>query len=145
MGPSADPVLERLERDAIICCTAMAVVALAVPGGGIGAALAVLAGGFLIGLSYWLIKSGIVGLVRVAEGLAARRRADPDVPARAPAVARPVLKFVGRYALLTGIAYVMIARLRLHPIGLLAGASSIVAAAGLEALRIAVGSASKPR
>jgi hypothetical protein len=43
---------------------------------------------------------------------------------------------IGRYALLALLAYVMIARLRLHPLGLLAGASSVVAAAGVEALRL---------
>ncbi len=34
------------------------------------------------------------------------------------------------------MAYVMIARLRLHPIGLLIGASSLVASAALEAGRV---------
>ena len=38
-----------------------------------------------------------------------------------------------RYALLALAGYIMIARLRLHPIGLLAGASSIVAAVTVEA------------
>jgi hypothetical protein len=32
----------------------------------------------------------------------------------------------------------MIARLRLHPMGLLAGASSVVAAIGIEAVRLTV-------
>jgi hypothetical protein len=34
------------------------------------------------------------------------------------------------------LAYVMIARLSLHPIGLLAGASSVVVAASIEAVRL---------
>ena len=41
-----------------------------------------------------------------------------------------------RYALLVLLAYVMIARLRLHPLGLLAGASSVVVAASVEACRL---------
>ena len=41
-----------------------------------------------------------------------------------------------RYALLALLAYVMIARLRLHPVGLLAGVSSVVAAVSIEALRL---------
>jgi hypothetical protein len=49
---------------------------------------------------------------------------------------RSVLSLVGRYALLGFMAYVMIARLRLHPLGLLAGASSIVAAVTVEAVRL---------
>jgi hypothetical protein len=36
------------------------------------------------------------------------------------------------------VAYVMIVRLRLHPLGLLAGASSIVAAVTVEAVRVLV-------
>jgi len=43
--------------------------------------------------------------------------------------------FVLRYALLGLLAYVMIARLRLNPVGLLLGASSMVAAAAIEAMR----------
>jgi hypothetical protein len=41
-----------------------------------------------------------------------------------------------RYALLAFLAYVMISRLRLHPLGLLAGASSVVAAVSVEAVRL---------
>jgi hypothetical protein len=33
------------------------------------------------------------------------------------------------------LAYVMIARLRLHPVGLIVGASSLVASASFEAVR----------
>ena len=51
---------------------------------------------------------------------------------------RTVLQLAGRYALLALIAYVMIARLRLHPLGLLAGASSVVAAVTVEAVRLLV-------
>ena len=50
-----------------------------------------------------------------------------------------VVRLAARYALLALIAYVMIARLRLHPLGLLAGASSVVAAAALEAVRVVAG------
>jgi hypothetical protein len=46
------------------------------------------------------------------------------------------VKVAGRYALLGFLAYVMIARLRLPPLGLIAGASSVVAAIGLEAVRL---------
>jgi hypothetical protein len=46
-----------------------------------------------------------------------------------------VAKLVLRYALLGFLAYVMIARLRLHPMGLLVGASSVTAAAFVEAVR----------
>ena len=49
---------------------------------------------------------------------------------------RALRKLALRYALLALLAYVMIARLRLHPVGLLAGASSVVAAVSVEAGRL---------
>ena len=76
-------------------------------------ALAVLGGGLLIATSFLSIRDGFD-----------RRRA------------RAVLMIAGRYALLAFLAYVMIARLRLPPLGLVAGASSVVAAASVEALRL---------
>jgi hypothetical protein len=45
------------------------------------------------------------------------------------------LKLAGRYLVLGLAAYVMIARLRLHAVGVLIGASSLVAAASVEAVR----------
>ena len=81
------------------------------------AGLAVLGGGLLIGISFLSIRGGV-------EDISLRRRAG-----------RAVLKIAGRYALLAFLAYVMIARLRLPPLGLMAGASSVVAAATVEAVR----------
>ena len=81
------------------------------------AGAAVLGGGLLVATSFLSIRGGV-------EEMADRRRAG-----------RAVLKVAGRYALLAFLAYVMIARLRLPPLGLIAGASSIVAASLVEALR----------
>lgn len=120
-----DPWLRRLERTAVRCCLVATAVALAVPGGGREVAVAILAGGGLVGISYWAIKSSIDGLTRAAAASPGR-----------PGMAWPLLKFAGRYALLAFLAYVMMARLRLHPIGLLVGASSVVAAATIEAIRV---------
>jgi hypothetical protein len=79
---------------------------------------AVLGGGLLIGISFLAIASGV-------QTLAADRR---------PAFI--LLKVAGRYALLGFLAYVMIARLRLPPIGLIAGASSFAVAAAFETVGI---------
>ena len=79
------------------------------------AGVAVLGGGLLVGVSLASIRGGI-------DDMAARGRAG-----------RAVLRMTGRYALLGFLAYVMIARLRLPPLGLIAGASSVVAAAVIEA------------
>ena len=46
-----------------------------------------------------------------------------------------VVKMAGRYALLALLAYVMIARLRLHPLGLLLGMTALAASATAEAVR----------
>jgi hypothetical protein len=122
----ADAQLRRLERTAIVVCLLMTAAALILARGRLGPALGVLGGGLLIGVSYWTIGSSVTALAKSSgRGSAAR-----------PRIGWIVVKVTGRYALLTLLAYVMIARLRLHPVGLLAGASSVVAAASIEAIRL---------
>jgi hypothetical protein len=125
---TSDAVLRRVERTAIVFCGAMAIAALAIARGSPWPAVAVLAGGILIATSYWSIKSGVSGLI---DAMTPRGGGRPRAPRR-----RIALQLAGRYALLGFMAYVMIARLRLHPLGLLAGASSIVAAVTVEAVRV---------
>jgi phosphatidylglycerophosphate synthase len=119
-----DAVLDRLQRTAVVCCLVMAGVALIVTRNW-WTSLSVIGGGVLIGISFVSIRSGIESLAT-----------DARDRSRRPQLARAVRKMAGRYALLALLAYVMIARLRLHPLGLLAGASSIVAASALEAGRL---------
>ena len=76
--------------------------------------IAVAGGGLLIGISFVAIASGVDAL-------------GPD---RHPGLI--LLKVTGRYALLGFLAYVMIARLRLPPLGLILGASSLAVAALVE-------------
>jgi hypothetical protein len=115
--PSGAGLIHRVQRNAIVACLVMAAIAgvvtrdLAAPAG-------VLGGGLIVGISFLSIRGGV-------EDLAARRRAG-----------LALLKLVGRYALLGFLAYVMIARLRLPPLALMAGASSVVAAAVVEAVRL---------
>ena len=132
MPAELDPVLRRLERTAWLACLAMAAAAFVVSGGRWAPAAGVLGGGLLIGISYRTIGSGVGGIV----DLIARPRQPGEGLPPPPRVGRTVLVVIGRYALLALLAYVMIARLRLHPLGLLAGASSVVAAAALEAFRL---------
>jgi hypothetical protein len=97
-------------------------------------ALGVVGGGLLVGVSYWSLKSSVTALVDL---LAATSSGVPDEPSPPRAnMRREIVKLTLRYALLGLLAYVMIARLRLHPWGLLAGASSVVAGVSLEALRL---------
>jgi len=119
-----DAVLQRIERTAIAFCGVMTIAAVALAKGSPWPGVAVLAGGLLIATSYWSIKTGVSGLA-----------GSDDARARAPR-ARIAFQLAGRYALLALMAYVMIVRLRLHPLGLLAGASSIVAAVTVEAVRV---------
>jgi hypothetical protein len=122
-----DPVLRRIERRALLFALLASAVAWLVPGGGWRSAAAVAGGATLIGVSYWAIRRGVSGLT---DAIGARAAAGE--PPRRGAVWRGVAAMVVRYALLAGMAYVMIARLRLPPIGLLIGASAITAAAALE-------------
>ena len=128
----ADPWLRRIEQTSIVACLVMAALALVLARGRPGPAMGVLGGGLLIAVSYRTIASGVSGLVdRMVP-----QTADSGAQGGAPRFAWTVTKLAGRYALLAVLAYVMIARLRLHPLGLMAGASSAVAAVAIEAVRV---------
>ncbi|MPY88323.1 MAG: hypothetical protein GEU99_10390 [Luteitalea sp.] len=129
-APSAAPapsdrLLERIGRGALAACLLLAVAAWLFSGAQL--ALGVLGGGLISGLSFWTIRASVGAVMttdtRRAQGRAAGRR---------------LFGLVGRYALLGFLAYVMIGRLRLHPIGLLLGASSVVLAASAETVRLLV-------
>lgn len=81
-------------------------------------AVAVVGGGLLIAISFLAITSGV-------DALSGGKR---------PAFV--LLKLTGRYALLGFLAYVMIARLRLPPLGLILGASSFAVAAAVETVSL---------
>ena len=139
-----DVALRHVERTAVVVCGLMALAAGAL--GRFDIAAGVIGGGLLSAASYSTIGQGVSALTAMAAAHA------PSVNSQAPTsnsqrpqdapVSRPkigtwtLLKVVLRYALLGLLAYVMIARLRLHPVGLLAGASSVVAAVSIEAFRL---------
>jgi ATP synthase I chain len=121
-----DPSLRRIERRAVMVCLGMLVPAFALAG--VPAALGVLGGGLLSAVSYRTIAASVTALT------ASVAPVQPGEGARQARSSRPwmLVKTAFRYALLALLAYVMIARLRLHPVGVLAGASSVVAAAAFE-------------
>lgn len=146
----ADPLIRRLWRDAAIWCGVTTAGALAlrpdqpVIAGGV-------AGGGLLALGSLLaIRASVDALLARVVPAAAGAPPPEPVPEEAPptegeAAAPPpsaragaglAVKLVGRYALLALGAYVMIVRLRLHAVGVLIGASSLVAAASFEAVRV---------
>ena len=107
-----DTLIDRLQRNAVLVCLGLAVAAVLLTRDPWSAA-AVVGGGLLVGTSFLSIRGGIEGMARPGLSL---------------------VKLAGRYALLGFLAYVMIARLRLPPLGLLAGASSVAVAAAVEAV-----------
>ena len=111
----------------MLLCAAMTLAALAFYG--VAAAAAVAGGGLLSGVSFAALASGTGGLAALVSGQA-------DAANRSRIVRATIIRLIGRYALLGILAYVMIARLRLPPLGLLAGVSSVVAAAFVEAARL---------
>ena len=118
------PPLRRVERDGMIACAVMAAAAWALARGAVDAPLGVLGGGALAGISYRGIKGGIDAVAYGdADGWTAGRRA------------RGLVKFFTRYAILAVAAYVIMARLRLPPLAVFAGASSLVVAVAVEAVR----------
>ena len=141
----ADPLLRRLETRAVAFVAGAAAVAVAARRGEVDVALGVLGGGALIGVSYWAIRASADGLVALFAGgrePAGAGSAPSAISARKPrpAAVGVVVRLVGRYALLAVMAYAMIARFRLHPIGLLVGVSSVFASASVEVVRLLGGS-----
>ena len=112
-----DRFLRQFERDGAIACVAMAAIALVVERGRPDGAAGVLAGGALSALSYWAIKCGV------------------DVVLTGGRRVWLALKFLTRYALLAVGAYVMLACFRVHPVGLLAGATAPFVAAAVQVMR----------
>jgi hypothetical protein len=130
-----DQTLRRVERNAFFICAAMTAAACFVqPRPAV--AFGVVGGGLLVGVSYWSLKSSVTALVDVLAGVGNANRTAEDSARPRANLRREVVKLTLRYALLGLLAYVMIARLRLHPWGLLAGASSVVAGVSLEAVRL---------
>ena len=91
-------------------------------------AAAVLGGAAIAGISYYGIRRGVDGLTAALSGGANGRSS----------VVRALTMLVGRYALLALIAYVMISRLRLSPLGLLVGVSVIPLAATIQTIEALV-------
>ena len=114
--------LARIERRAIISATVIFAVALAWPSAGPPVAAGVLGGAILAGISSLGIRRGVDGVTAAISGGNGTRGG----------LVRALTMLVGRYALLALIAYVMISRLRLSPLGLLMGVSVIPVAAAIE-------------
>jgi hypothetical protein len=136
MTADVDPVIRRIERTALAWCVVMTVAALVARPDRPSIAAGIVGGGLLAFVSLFAIRAtvdAVLAAVHVPTGAAPEDGARPPAPPRA--TAGTVLKLTGRFGLLAVGSYVMIARLRLHPVGLLIGATSLVAGATLEAVR----------
>jgi hypothetical protein len=132
-----DPMLRRFERNQVIAGVCIALAAAAVSRR-LDVVLGVICGAALMVFSYRAIKGGVDLLMPGSTG-AQRAPATSHTRRRAALAAR----FVGRYALLALAAYVMLAYLQAHPVGLLLGVASPVAAVAVEALHF-VRASSRP-
>ena len=124
MAAERDPLLRRLERTTVVACAVTAAAAWLAARGRLEAPLGVAAGGLLVAISY----HGITGGIEAVAGASAGKR-------RGIGRAVRLVKFFTRYAILAAAAYVIMARLNLPPVAVIAGASSLVVAVGIEAFR----------
>lgn len=156
-----DPMLRRFERNQLVAAACLAVGALAVSRR-LDVLAGVICGAALMAFSYRAIKGGVellmprdgrggtpavAGGVELAPATTSRTETGSrEVEARhRPSARRWALaaRFVGRYALLALAAYVMLAYLHAHPVGVLLGAASPVIAVAVEAARF-VRASSRP-
>lgn len=117
-------MIARVARDTAIVCAVMIAVA-ALWKRDVAAPAGVAAGGLLIALSFWAIKGTVDTLMRSrSEGEMPRKKARFQL-----------VKFFTRHVMLALAAYVMMMRLRVDPVAMLMGVSSLGAAAAVEAVR----------
>jgi hypothetical protein len=124
-------VVERIARRTLVACAVIAVM-FGAWHRSIEPAVAVLAGGLLIGISFWAIRSSVDGIFRASRD--GHQGANAEETGRKSA-GFSLVKFFTRHAIVALAAYGMMVRLRLDPIGVLAGVSSLAVAVGVEAIR----------
>lgn len=111
----------RIARRTVVLCVVMAGLAAFVWPRDWQVAGGVLGGGALIGLAAWAIRGAVDGMV---SGGVSRGRP-----------AGLLVKIFTRHAILALAAYGMMVRLHLDPVGMLAGVTVPVLAAGVESIR----------
>ena len=126
-------LLRRLEWGALVWTILAVVAVLVVAPARTDVMLGVAGGGLLSIVSFYAIRASVDAV------MLSTRPADAGAPGDAgtgrPGIGAVLAKLTGRYALLGLLAYVMIARLRLHPLGLLLGVTALAASATAEAVR----------
>jgi hypothetical protein len=118
-------LLRRVKRDTLIVWLALTAALLVWRPRQPQLALGVVGGGVLVGLAYWAIRGVVDGVVD--RGISREKRS--NLPGFA------LVKFFTRHAILAVAGYGMMARLELHPVGMLIGVAAPAVAAALEATR----------
>ena len=116
-------MIERVARDMVIACAVIAVV-FAIWQRSIVDAFAVLGGGVLIAISFWAIRSSVDDLIERFRAETGRKTSNFKL-----------VKFFTRHAIVALAAYGMMVRLRVDPMALIAGVSSLGVAVAVEGLR----------
>jgi hypothetical protein len=117
-------MIARIARDSAVACALIAA-GFAIWKRNLAGPLGVAGGGLLIGLSFWAIRGTVDALIALrSDGETGRKSASFTL-----------VKFFTRHVIVALAAYGMMVRLHLDPVGLLAGVSSLGAAAAVEAFR----------
>jgi hypothetical protein len=128
-------VVERIVRTAAFVCVVLTAAA-AIWTRSVLAPLGVLGGGLLIGLSYWAIASTVDALTaRAAPPDAGQENRGSGSETGAKRAGLHLVKIFTRHGMLALAASGRRVRLRLDPVGLLAGVSSLGIAVAVEVLR----------
>jgi hypothetical protein len=125
VGNPGGDVLRRVVRNTFLSCGVMALAALAWQPANPRLGFGVLGGGVLAGVAIWAIRG-------VVEQATAR---DETGEIRRVSRVFALVKFFTRHAILAFVAYGMMLRLHLDPMGLLAGVTSVAIAVAFEAGR----------
>lgn len=124
----------RILRDAAAWCLGLALAAWVLWPDDWRRAAGVVGGGLLMGLSAWAIRGVVDGLVGSA-GAEAVAGDGGRAPGGTPGGGWALVKFFTRHAMLALVAYGMMVRLHLDPVGMLVGVTSLALAAAVEAIR----------
>ena len=117
-------MIARIARTTAIACVVIAI-GFAIWKRNLAGPLGVLGGGVLIGLSFWAIRGAVDTFIA--------RQSESKTGLKTGSFS--LVKFFTRHAIVALAAYGMIVRLRVDPVGLLAGVSSLGVATAVEVLR----------
>lgn len=118
-------MIRRFARNTALACLALSAGAAAWSRGDLRVVGGVLAGGVLVGLAIWALRGLVSEVVMRGE--------TGEIRPMSRGLA--LVKFFTRHVILALVAYVMMVRLHLDPIGMVVGVTSVVVAALVEARR----------